>query len=65
MTTDLALITPETADVVQAELERLGDRLPAILRASPQKTRHRFIDFFTSTLRNPNTRDAYGRAIHI
>ncbi len=63
MTTNLAIITPETTDVVQAELEQIEDRLPAILQAASQKTRHRFIDFFTSTLRNPNTREAYGRAI--
>ena len=29
MTTDIAIITPETTDVVQAELEQIEDRLPA------------------------------------
>ncbi len=62
MTTDIAIIPPPD-DVVLAELQRIEDRLPAILQAAPRKTRWRFIDFFTSSIRNPNTRAAYQRAI--
>ncbi len=63
MATDIAIITPQTTDVVLAELEKIEDQLPAILQASSRKTRWRFIDFFTSRIRNPNTRAAYQRAI--
>ena len=38
MTTDLAIITPQTTDVVQAELEQISGQLPAILQAASQKT---------------------------
>ena len=63
MTTDIAIIPPQNQDVVQAQLGRIEDRLPAILQAESQKTRWRYIDFFTSSIRNPNTRAAYQRAI--
>ena len=35
----------------------------ALIQAAPRKTRWRFIDFFTSSIRNANTRAAYQRAI--
>ncbi len=62
MTTDLSVIQPPD-DVVLLELQRVEDRLPAMFQAESQKTRWRFIDFFTSSIRNPNTRAAYQRAI--
>ncbi len=62
MTTDIAII-PLQDDAVLAELQRIENRLPALLQAASQKTRHRFIDFITSSIRNPNTRAAYQRAI--
>ena len=63
MTTNIAIIPPQDRDVVLAELEKIEDQLPAIVQAASQKTRWRFIDFFTSSIRNPNTREAYQRAI--
>ncbi len=62
MTTDIAIIPPPD-DVVLAELQRIEKRLPAILQAESRKTRWRFIEFFTSSMRNPNTRAAYQRAV--
>ena len=35
---------------------------PAVLR-SGEKTAWRFVDFFTASIRNPNTREAYLRAV--
>ena len=37
--------------------------LPALVLGAGPKTAWRFIDFFTSTIRNPNTRKAYYRAV--
>ncbi len=62
MTTDIAVIPPQDG-VVLAELQRIENRLPTIFQAESRKTRWRFIDFFTSSIRNPNTREAYQRAI--
>ncbi len=62
MTTDIAVIPPQD-DVVLAELQRIENQLPALLQAESQNTRWRFIDFSTSSIRNPNTRVAYQRAI--
>jgi len=37
--------------------------LPAIIHDAGEKAGWRFIDFFTATIRNPNTREAYFRAV--
>ena len=37
--------------------------LPSLVLGAGEKTTWRFIDFFTSTIRNPNTRKAYYRAV--
>lgn len=37
--------------------------LPALIAAVGDRAQMRFIDFFTSNIRNPNTRRAYGRAV--
>ena len=42
---------------------RTGTALPALILRADEKTRWRFIDFFTATIRNPNTRRAYYRAV--
>ena len=36
--------------------------LPALLAADDDSARMRYIEFFTVTVRNPNTRRAYARA---
>ncbi len=42
----------------------LSDRsLPALLVATDHRAQARFLEFFASTIRNPHTRRAYGRAI--
>lgn len=40
-----------------------ADDLPAILRNESQHTQSSVFEFFVSTIRNPNTRRAYGRAV--
>ncbi len=40
-----------------------GPILPAIIADAGEKASRRFIEFFTATIRNDNTREAYGRAV--
>ena len=42
---------------------RTGTALPVLILWADEKARWRFIDFFTATIRNPNTRRAYYRAV--
>ena len=45
-------------------LVRAGiDMLPATIGARNERTRLRFIQFFTANIRNRNTRRAYARAV--
>jgi hypothetical protein len=37
--------------------------LPALMVTSGEPVARRFLDFFTSNIRNRNTREAYGRAV--
>src|SRR5262249_2984206 len=39
------------------------ESLPAIIRAQGERTSRRFIEFFTASIRNRNTRMAYARAV--
>src|SRR5229473_335106 len=39
------------------------EALPAIVRAGGERASRRFIEFFTASIRNRNTRTAYARAI--
>jgi site-specific recombinase XerD len=40
-----------------------GPVLPAMVTAAGEKAAVRFVDFFTSNIRNPNTRKAYAKAV--
>lgn len=40
-----------------------GPILPAIIAQAGERASRRFIEFFTATIRNPNTRRAYARAV--
>jgi integrase/recombinase XerD len=53
MTTALAPTRPTIA----------GVQVPAVLEASGEDAVRRFVEFFTATIRNPNTRAAYARAV--
>src|SRR5246127_5637976 len=45
-------------------LVRAGlDTLPVIIRAQGERASRRFIEFFTASIRNRNTRMAYARAV--
>ncbi|MBV8771137.1 MAG: integrase, partial [Deltaproteobacteria bacterium] len=45
-------------------LVRAGlEALPVIIRAQGERAGRRFIEFFTATIRNRNTRMAYARAV--
>ncbi|MFN0085867.1 MAG: tyrosine-type recombinase/integrase [Blastocatellia bacterium] len=58
MSTEIEVIQPNPAS-----LRRAGfDALPAIITAEGAKTAKRFLEFFTVTIRNRNTRAAYARA---
>ena len=41
---------------------QIADRLPPMV-SSDERTAWRFVDFFAVTIRNPNTREAYYRAV--
>jgi integrase/recombinase XerD len=59
-------MTTEIAPVKQNDLalRSVGfDQLPAIIAKSGDPTKKRFLEFFTATIRNRNTRAAYARAV--
>jgi site-specific recombinase XerD len=51
-------ITPHTPSVIT-----LPGGLPALIERAGERTAWRFVDFFTATIRNVNTREAYARAV--
>ena len=51
-------ITPYAPSIIS-----LPESLPTIIIDAGDKTAWRFIEFFTATIRNPNTREAYARAV--
>ena len=61
MTTDIAIILPQTADVVLAQLENGPPHSSPPFSRSPAGKPG--TGSSTSLPRNPNTREAYGRAI--
>ena len=44
-------------------LAAFADRLPPMIADADDRTAWRFVDFFAVTIRNPNTREAYYRAV--
>ena len=44
-------------------LAEFADRLPPMIACADDRTAWRFVDFFAVTIRNPNTREAYYRAV--
>lgn len=57
-------MTGSITPVRSAELPaRAGPSLPPLVLRAGEKTAWRFVDFFTSSIRNPNTREAYHRAV--
>jgi site-specific recombinase XerC len=55
MTTEITTLAPVTLP--------LPGGLPALITAAGERTAWRFVEFFTATLRNPHTREAYARAV--
>jgi site-specific recombinase XerD len=51
-------ITPYAPAVIA-----LPEGLPALIENAGDKATWRFVEFFTATIRNPNTREAYARAV--
>jgi hypothetical protein len=51
--TDLTVLTPSVSVPV-----------PAIIAKSGKRASRRFVEFFTANIQNPNTREAYARAIN-
>jgi integrase/recombinase XerD len=54
--------TPDLTTLVPATLS-LPAGLPALITAAGERTAWRFVEFFTATIRNPHTREAYARAV--
>ena len=57
MTQQLVQTTPA------GPLAAFADRLPPMITSADDRTAWRFVDFFAVTIRNPNTREAYYRAV--
>ncbi len=55
------LISKTTKNTLQ--LGKLNLNVPTLIIDAGQPTSKRFIEFFTANIRNPNTREAYGRAV--
>jgi integrase/recombinase XerD len=55
LTSDLTTLAPVVLP--------LPGGLPALIANAGERTSWRFIEFFTATIRNPNTREAYARAV--
>jgi integrase/recombinase XerD len=55
MDTGITIIKPHALD--------LPAGLPPLITAAGERAAWRFVDFFTATIRNPNTREAYLRAV--
>ena len=54
----------DLANVPSRDLGRAGlDRLPAAIGRAGESAAWRFVEFFTATIRNRNTRAAYAQAI--
>jgi len=54
----------ELANIPPRDLGRAGlDNLPALIARAGEKAAWRFIEFFTATIRNRNTRAAYAQAV--
>jgi integrase/recombinase XerD len=51
-------IVPQTPAVIA-----LPGGLPALIESAGDRAAWRFVDFFTATIRNVNTREAYARAV--
>ena len=45
------------------QLGKLALNLPVLITDEGEPTAKRFLEFFTANIRNPNTREAYGRAV--
>ena len=56
-----------TQELVQTSpagpLAEFADRLPPMIAGAGDRTAWRFVDFFAVTIRNPNTRESYYRAV--
>src|SRR5580658_6196067 len=57
-------MSKELANIPERDLGRAGfDALPAIITSAGEGAAWRFIEFFTATIRNKNTRAAYAQAV--
>ncbi len=60
----LALISKNSAESSYLSPDRSsGMAVPTVIAAAGERASMRFVEFFTATIRNPNTRLAYGRAV--
>jgi hypothetical protein len=60
--TDIVSIRDSTADQTRLVIGASGS-LPALVIAAGERAGIRFLEFFASNIRNPNTRRAYARAV--
>ena len=56
-------ITRQTILRADRQLAPLPGPVPTLLQSAGQRAVRRFLEFFTAEIRNPNTREAYARAV--
>src|SRR5689334_15800378 len=57
-------MSSELVPIPPRQLDRAGfDKLPEVIAAAGEQAAWRFIEFFTATIRNKNTRAAYAQAV--
>lgn len=57
------LVLPSPALPAPAKIQATGAVIPAIVADAGERATRRFLEFFAATIRNPNTRAAYYRAV--
>lgn len=56
-------MTPSAQNNDAAVISFAGHAFPALIREAGESAVRRFVEFFTANIRNPNTREAYARAV--
>ena len=63
MVSELILPSPPLPAPALAATHAAGGVIPAIIAGAGERASRRFLEFFAATIRNPNTRAAYHRAV--
>jgi integrase/recombinase XerD len=59
----VAVLPPEPSETFLVKIGRTSFAVPVVIAAAGEDAARRFVEFFTATIRNKNTRLAYARAV--